>query len=376
MVDPETLRWTIEPAYDGFSGVCAIFDQTGGYPLWACKLWSEADTKDIAGEEQSDTVMIKMLVYQPDRITSWKGDTGSQEVISDMPEQKWPVDTVPVIHFVNLSDSYTAYGESELRVAIPLQDVLNRTLHSMVMASEFSAFKIAWSIGMELDKDGITPGAVLNLVLEDKLGNNINDPTEEQIAFLNACRVGEFAETDISQYTNQIEVLVKQISQTSQTPIYGITSDGNLSGEALKQLEIGLTGKVGRFQRENTSAIRQLIELTAAIQKEFDTGMGDPPKLGGISVNWKESAINDITSQIASLIMMRKDAPGLFDDNFYRQRIGGLLGLSQAQIVTEGDNAMKAKTQENTGIGEALMRAMRNLDQGNVDGSNNEDVNA
>jgi len=64
----------------------------------------------------------------------------------------------------------------------------------MVMASEFSAFKIAWSIGMELDKSGITPGAVLNLVLQDADGNTVSDMSAEQIEFLRAVRVGEFSD--------------------------------------------------------------------------------------------------------------------------------------------------------------------------------------
>lgn len=364
MVDPATLYWSSEPAYDGFSGIVAIFNANEGYPLWACKLWSEADTTDIAGDDPSTLVTMKMLVYQPDRITAWRGSMGAQDVISDGEEQAWTLGNVPIIHFANLVDSYTQYGESELRVAIPTQDVINRTLHSMVMASEFSAFKVAWSIGMELDKSGITPGAVLNMVLQNADGTVITDMSTEQIAFLNACRVGEFAETDISQYTNQIEVLVKQISQISQTPIYGVTSDGNLSGEALKQLEIGLIGKVRRFQRENTGAIRLLIELTAAIQMAFDTGMGNPPELEGVSVNWASSEIVDANAQIAGLVLMRKDAPGLFDDNFYRQRVGGLLEMSQAQIKAEGENADAARANEKLGLGTALASAMREFDRG------------
>ena len=213
MVDPQTLKWTAEPAYDGFSGIVAIFASAQDYPLWACKLWSEVDTAvDQVGEESSTTVAMKLTVYQPNSSTYWKGGVGTQEVEADQRvivatgqvdfmghDQEWLLNFVPIIHLANLIDNYTQYGESELRVAIPPQNVLNRTLHSMVMASEFAAFKIAWSIGLELDKSGITPGAVLNLVLTDSSGKVITELTADQIAFLQACRVGEFAETDISQ---------------------------------------------------------------------------------------------------------------------------------------------------------------------------------
>jgi hypothetical protein len=344
MVDPETLTWTSEPAYDGFSGVVAIFDQMQDYPLWACKLWSEADTKDLAGADNSSTVQMKIMVYQPARITTWKGGINTQSAEPDnmdgTNEMAWPLGYVPIIHFANLVDNYTQYGESELRVATPLVDVMNRTLHSMVMASEFSAFKIAWSIGMEINKEGITPGAVLNLVLQDASGNAISDMTAEQIAFLGAVRVGEFSESDISQYTNQLDAITKHVSQVTQTPIYGVTSEGNLSGDALKQLETGLIGKVNRFQRENTGAIRLLIELTAEIQNTFNTGVGSAPDLEGISVNWASAEIIDVGTAITSILDIAERKPNLFSDDFLRQRIGGLLGLTQSQIVAEGDNIM------------------------------------
>jgi hypothetical protein len=339
MVDPETLTWTSEPAYDGFSGIVAVFSLTFDYPLWACKLWSEADTEDISGADSPATVQMKMMVYQPDRITTWTGSVNSQSVTQVDKELPW-IGVVPIIHFANLVDNYTQYGESEIRVAIAPQDVMNRTLHSMVMASEFSAFKIAWSIGMEINKEGITPGAVLNLVLQDAAGNPITDMTTEQIAFLNAVRVGEFSESDISQYTGQLDAITKHLSQISQTPIYGVTSEGNLSGDALKQLETGLIGKVNRFQRENTGAIKLLIELTAAIQNAFNTGMGSAPDLEGISVNWASAEILDISMAITSILDIALKKPNLFSDDFLRQRIGGLLGMTQSQIVAEGENIL------------------------------------
>jgi hypothetical protein len=249
---------------------------------------------------------------------------------------------VPVIHFANLVDNYTRYGESEIRAAIPPQDVMNRTLHSMVMASEFSAFKIAWSIGMEISKEGITPGAVLNMVLQDSSGRPITEMTAEQVEFLKAVRVGEFSESDISQYTNQLDAITKHVSQVTQTPIYGVTAEGNLSGEALRQLETGLIGKVQRFQRENSGAVKGLIELTAQIQNTFATEQGAAPELDSISVNWASAEIMDVTAAVAAMLDIRERAPGLFDDDFIRQRIGALLNMTQAQIRQEGDKAKAA----------------------------------
>jgi len=339
MIDPGSTRWVVEPAYDGFSGVVAIFDSEDT-PIWACKMWSVADM-GTADENPSYTSM-RVVVYQPERITFWKGSAGGASVEPDpnIPERSWPAGKIPLVHFANCRDSYTQYGKSEIRKVIPPQDVLNRTLYSMVMASEFSAFKVAWSIGLELDKSGITPGAVLNLILADATtGKPITEMTAEQIAFLNACRVGEFGATDISQYTNQIEKVVAQICWVSSTPIYGLTFAGALSGDALRQLEIGLIGKCQRFQNENKSAVRNLIELTAAIQNSFRSDFGEAPKLGAISITWKSAEILDTDAAVTAIIGVREKAPGLFTDDFLRGKIGGLWGMTQAQILKASEDA-------------------------------------
>jgi len=263
MVDPSTLNWSVEPAYDGFSGVVAIFDGTSKTPIWACKLWSEATQGAGLSPAEVISTQMKMVVYQPNRISYWVGEAYSDTIapdmmvavegspaVSDRDEQfvnelVWPLGSTPIVHFYNQEDPTTFHGESELRPAIPLQDVLNRTLHSMTMASEFSGFRVKWSIGMEINANGITPGAVVNLVLTDSAGKIITEMTPEMAEFLKAVRVGEFEATDIGQYINQIDKIVREISQTTQTPIYGITVEGALSGEALKQLEIGLIGNFG-----------------------------------------------------------------------------------------------------------------------------------
>jgi len=300
MVDPKTAKWIVEPGYDGFSGMFALMQQGRDYPIWACKLYSYADL-DLTGDEPSTTVSMKVVVYQPDKISYFTGQAGGSEVSIDSSAniegilngvKKWSAGIVPIVHYADLKDSFTQFGESEIRKAIPVQDVLNRTLHSMVMASEFSAFKITWSIGMEIDMSGITPGAVINLTLIGADGKPITNPTTEQVELIKAAQVGQFDATDISQYTNQIEKLTIQISHITSTPIYGVTTQGNLSGEALKQLETGLIGKCQRFQKENTSGVRSLIELTAKIQRTF-AGFKDPPELGRLTVEWDSPELRD-----------------------------------------------------------------------------------
>jgi hypothetical protein len=350
MIDPQTLTWTAESAYDGYSGIVALFDPGARTPYWACKIWSEAD-------EESINSTMRLIVYQPGSVSYWRGQEGGGEVQADNQTNdaetgaavnlvSFPVSRVPIIHFANRYENYSEEGESEIRAAIPLQDVYNRTLHSMVMASEFAAFRMPWSIGFEIDATGIMPGAVINLTLKDANGNIINEPTAEMLEFLKAARVGMFEATDIGQYINQLDKIVREISQVTQTPLYGVTTDnGALSGEALKQLEIGLIGKVYRFQQQNTDAIKELVELTAEVQNAFRIpDMGSAPVFDAVSLTWKSPEILDQTAQIAALTSMRTQAPGLWSDDFYRAKIGGLLGMSQTEIQKEAD-AVNAQSQ-------------------------------
>lgn len=340
MVDPKTLLWSSEPAFDGFSGMVAIYNQMTRKPVWACKMWSESDTQD-RDDEAGAVISMRLVIYQPDKISYWKGQEGSAQV-EPMPqedgksEKPWPAEMrgmLPFVSFANKRNNYTRYGSSELKAAVPLQDVLNRTIQSMVMASEFAAFPVNWSKGMAINPGGVVPGGILNLTLNDARGP-ITEFTAEQVAFISACAVGQFGAADISQYTSQIETVVREISQATQTPIYGITSGGAISGDALKQLEIGLIGKVVRFQRQNKDALQELIMLTAQMERLFMPGL-NTPEIEKVRIVWKSPELLDAIASIAVLVAMRKDAPELWPDRFYQQRIGQLLGMSKAAISEE-----------------------------------------
>jgi hypothetical protein len=356
MVNPQSLAWTSEPAYDGYSGIIAIFETGEHTPLWACKIWNESET-----QVTTYNATMRLVVYQPGNVSYWRGQEGGSEVQADdrveveeggairvQNNAPFPIASVPIIHFVNRYENYTETGESEIRSAIPLQDIYNRTLHTLTYASENAGYTKPWSKGMEISVDGLVPGAVINLVLKDANGNVINEPTPEMLQFLQAVQIGQIEATDTTQFITTLDKIVREISQVTQTPIYGVTADGNLSGEALKQLEIGLIGKIIRFQRQNTDAIKRLIMLTAEIQNAFRIeGMGSAPQIDNIAVTWQNPEILDVSTQINALTQMRTSAPGLWSDDWYRAKIGGLLGMSQADI---GKQAEEVKVQKQASL--------------------------
>lgn len=350
MVDPQTLKWTSEPAYDGYTGLVCIFENNLE-PVWACKIVTGSDLPSIPGINNGFDEVMELTVYMPFSITHWAGTAGSQEVfpvndqITPIEEPgefvftnsiPWPLPKTPIIRFLNKYDNYDTIGRSELRPAIPLQDALNRTLYSMVFASEFSAFSIKYSIGIAIDPVDVMPGGVINLVVT---GDDDDEPvmSEEVSRFLQSVKVGEFKATPMNEYIEQIIQIVKEISQVTSTPLYGVTSTGVLSGEALKQLEIGLVTKCKRFIRSNTDAVKELVVLTSEIQSKIAPVEEDIPVIDvlepkNVVVIWKSPELVDEIATIASLTNLRSQAPGLFSDTFYRTKIAELLHISQAEV--------------------------------------------
>jgi hypothetical protein len=323
-IDPQTLTWKSEPAYNGHSGVVSI--SVDDAIVWAVKLVASgameaADTEAETG--QSYQQALTAWVYMPTRIQVFRGESGSLGDMAFVEAVDWTFVFVPIIDVANQRDSYTSHGDSELKPAIPLQDALNRTLHSTMMAEEFGAFGLRYSIGIAISDAAILPGSVVNVVPSGEL-------TEENIALINATKVGEFGAVDMGQYIGVMDKLIREISQTTQTPIYGVTTEGSISGEALKQLEIGLIGKVERFQRENTSALKKLIRYTADIQDAFFNEAA--PQIESIGVNWASAELRDAAAEVAMYIELMTKAPGLFPAEFYREHIGNALGLDNATI--------------------------------------------
>ena len=356
IIDPQTLTWKSNPAYNGFDGVAVIYN-TDNNIEWACKLWAETSGENVTGtgeEEQETNITMHITVYQPDRITRWLSTgQGDLRVDPNHPEESWLASAIPVIPFVNKRDNDTMYGNSEIKDVIPLQDIYNRVLTSNVMIAELNGFKVFIVLNAKLDlSDGIMPGDVISVYARDGSGNPILNPTQEQIEMMRSISITELSPTDMTQYIALKDSIVREISYISNTPIYGITAQGTISGDALKQLEIGLIGKTKRFQKENTDSWVQLIALTHEIHQKYtpSSGQVSPPAIGEISVQWESPELRDSMAHVQTLIVLYEKTRGLFPMSFYRDQIGAALGLEQSSI----DQLAEEVQQEN-------METMQNL---------------
>jgi hypothetical protein len=295
------LRFTHEPAFDGVYGVIPYYasdaDRT---PLFVVKVWRQT-TKTIA-----DTTRIN--VYFEDRIERYvsSADSGNllpfevegEDVGLHYPDRphilKWldsssqPIG-VPFVAFVNQGKTHTNDGKSEIEDVIPLQDVLNRTLYSMTMTAELTAFAIRVMIGDQAPA-AVTPGMILSFYAKD-INGNVAPPTNDTVLkWLQSIRLDQWQPGELTGFIEQAKWLKAQMFEVTSTPDEGVADSA--SGESLKQREIKLLGKVARFQTRNGNAWEDAFALGHRVESAFSVG-AQPPAYTDLTAKWKDAQIRN-----------------------------------------------------------------------------------
>lgn len=267
--------WTHEPAYDGSSGMLVSHDPFNRVQV-AIKVWQES--RATLGDTS------RVTVYFADHIERYIGGAEGGLTRYEEDGQPWPAPLlyqgqplgVPVIHIPNRGSSYDAYGLSEIENAIPLQDALNRTLYSMVMVAELIGFGVRWAKGFQ-PPAGIMPGTWI--------GIGINGLDKDAVA-----DVGMLPQGEIMPYIQQAQWLTAEIGKITRTPAPEFMGSDAASGEALKQREIGLLGKVRRFQTGAGNRWEDLARLSWRMQAAFGSA---PPPFATVRALWGEAELRN-----------------------------------------------------------------------------------
>lgn len=282
------VRLTHEPAYDGTSGVLIVPGGDGStQPTLAMKVWRGSV------ESIGDTFYVNL--YFPDRIEKYVSSAGGGLQRREVKGEAWPAPWVgrdrrplgvPFLHFRNRSSSHDDYGLSELENAIPLQDALNRTLYSMVMAGELTAFQIRWAKGFQPPAN-LTPGMWITIG-KDGLQS-------DQVADLGVMEQGE-----IVPFIQQAQWLTSEMGKITRTPAPEFMGSDNASGEALKQREIGLLGKVKRFQVKAGNAWEDVFGYAARVQAAFSNQQ--PPAFERFTCQWQDAELRSDTETVDNVL--------------------------------------------------------------------------
>lgn len=324
----ERPLWTNEPAYDGFSGTTVLHDAEGSIMI-AIKLFN-ISAQNLLSDDADEADMMQINVYVPGKIYKYKGTSGSSDAELINVEDS-NLESVPFVQFSNRRDNFSDFGKSEIRVGMAPQNALNRAMHSMKMVSDLSAFPIRIAKGFIPDGD-IEPGVIWTVYVEDTNGNIQTQLSDEELRYMQSVGIEEFGAGNFSMYLEEISHLSTAIGQITRTPAPEFMAGDNASGESLKQREIGLLGKVERYQEDNTEAWREIIILSAEVDAAFGTA---PAPFDSIVVVWRDAELRNENEQLRTLAQVFKDMPGVFSNKLFRMRIGAILGISKEDIEAD-----------------------------------------
>ena len=152
--------------------------------------------------------------------------------------------------------SHVGLGRSDQVDIISTVDQINKLLADMMIASEVAAFKQRWVTGLEVPEDEVTgepvepfKAAVDRLWVGD--GENV--------------RFGQFEATDLSNYTGAIEQRIQSLAARTRTPPHYLLGQiTNVSGDALKAAEAGLSSKTNAKKNSFGEGLEEAIRLAFA----------------------------------------------------------------------------------------------------------------
>ena len=325
--DAGQVRITQEPAYDGTSGMIVLYNTRADHvPALAIKVWY------ITTQQGRVADTMRLNVYYPDRIEKYVAYNGGT-LAEYEPAVAWPTEIgVPVRHLPNKARSYTSQGQSEIEDAIPLQDALNRLLYSMVASAELTGF------GIRVAK-GFTPPTNLTPGMWVEINRDGGPLLPEDVA-----EVEQLDQSEPTPFLSAANWVIEQMATITDTPLPQLLGGDSASGESLKQREIGLLGKVRRFQVRATGFWKQVFELCAAVQNYY--GTESAPEWRRLKIQWRDAQLrNDVqwiqtAAQIVDIVGPRE----------VMRQMASVYGWDEAQI----ERILAEKAEDDSGSFDSL----------------------
>ncbi len=244
--------WTDEWTGDQFATI--YLDDT----VWKFKQSSIRAAAAAQTSTPAEMIRAVRRDYGPTLAPNWQR--------RDVVGEKWPlpnpVGKVPLVPLMNRPRMLKP-GVSEIRNVIPVQNMVNKLIADMIVASELGAMPGRWATGYQLEEDAET-GEISEPKISDYLNRLlINEDSEG--------RFGQFRQADLSGFVKSIEMGIQHIASQSRTPPHYFYLRGEFpSGESIKSAETGLVAKVRRKQRPLGEAWEEVMRLAFAVSGETE----------------------------------------------------------------------------------------------------------
>jgi len=342
-----------ELAYDGDTGMIVVYERGSASMIAAAvKIWYDVpQTVEDRLEGEANTSLYKRVnVYYPNQTDKYYSTDGIELVAMDAPEETVRMGKTPG---VPVTAFYNKGGVSELTNIMPMQDSLNSALVDLVMAGRLTAFSVFFAVGVNMPK-AVTPGMTIFKNIVDANGaiilpQNVEE-AQAQAAILGSAKLERIQGGDLSQIIAGIELIINQIGVISSTPLPGQMGGDSSSGEALKQREIGMLGKLNRAQVQIGNAWEDVILLANMQQTLF--GDASAPAIDKLDTRWKSAEMRN-DADVLALFKLLNDAG-------YERAALRALGQSSLASYSE-DDIEKMMQEKSKDVGNKLMSSAGQL---------------
>ena len=291
--DKQQVRLTHEQAFNGTEGIIPVWARTDRRRLAAAiKVWQTINSE---GESVS-----RFNIYYRNYIAKFEATGTSFKDATLLDKVDWLMSDgspigIPLVPFIHNARGATANALSELSQIVPLQEVLDRTVYSMIVATELTAFRIGKAKFFD-PPSAITPGGYIKIpVPMTQAGKPATIPN-------NLTPDLEFVDgADLSGYVDQCRYIVSLIHDISNTPENN--AGASASGEALKQREVALLAKVRRSTIQFGNSWESVIQLATVVANAFGTRK---PSMANIwRAQWKDAQIRNDADMVRMILDLR-----------------------------------------------------------------------
>jgi hypothetical protein len=168
---------------------------------------------------------------------------------------------------------------------IPLQDRINETVFSMMVAMQFAAFRQRWATGLAIP--------------EDEDGNPV-EPFEAAVDRLwisdsPDAKFGDFGQTEVAGHLEAYQSAVRSMAAVAQTSPHVLLGDlVNLSADALAAAEQATTRKADEYATIFGESHEQLLRFAGEVA-------GDAAVDDGAEVRWRDREARSLASVVDAL---------------------------------------------------------------------------
>lgn len=219
---------------------------------FGAKWWMGADGKQYLTVMQRDTVSVYQATHDPRNMTGPEALTEASFILQEEFVNPFQEVGIPIFQFRRDLREGT-----ELDNAMPIQDMLNKTVSDMMVSGEFGAFNQRWAVTNAEFPGGRVPFAPFTTT-KFPASDKDNESTQ----------VGQWDATELGNFVGAIDHFMQAMAVITGTPKhYFWGQQGSPSGEALIAMEAPLNKKVSKRVSRVKSTWTEIADFFFRVQR-------------------------------------------------------------------------------------------------------------